>query len=81
MNEPLKKELQELKQELKELNSGEPTLQKLARDLDAVLDETGDVSKGLIVSLQKTAEEIEIRHPQLTAIINNVMNSLSGLGI
>jgi ABC-type transporter Mla subunit MlaD len=46
-----------------------------------VLDETGDVSRALVQSLQSTAEEFEARHPQLTAIINNVMTSLSGLGI
>jgi len=46
-----------------------------------VLDETGDVSKALVHSLQQTAEEFEARHPQLTAAINNVMTSLSNLGI
>lgn len=81
MSEQLKKELQELKDELKQINSGEPSLKKLAGDIDDVLDETGDVSKALVQSLQQTAEELEARHPQLTAIINNVMTSLSNLGI
>jgi len=81
MSEQLKKELQELKEELKQIQSSEPSLKKLASDLDGVLDETGDVSKALIHSLQNTAEEFEVQHPKLTAIINNVMTSLSGLGI
>ena len=81
MSDQLKKELKERKEELKQINSGEPSLQKLAGDVDDVLNETGDVSKALVHSLQQTAEEFEARHPQLTAAINNVMTSLSNLGI
>ena len=81
MSEQLKKELRELQEELKQIKSGEPRLQKLAGDIDDVLDETTDVSRALVQSMQNTAEEFEIRHPQLTAMINNIMNSLSGLGI
>ena len=81
MSDQLKKELKELKEELKQISSGEPSLQKLTGDIDDVLNETGDVSRALVHSLQHTAEEIEARHPQFTAIINNVMTSLSSLGI
>lgn len=81
MSDKLRNELQELKDELKDLKSENPTLQKLAGELDDVLIQTGDVSRELHNSLQQTAEEFEIQHPQLTATINNIMTSLSSLGI
>lgn len=81
MSEKLKQYLQELQEELKQIDSEDPKLRKLAGELDDVLDKTGDVSRALYHSLQSTAEEFEARHPQLTAIINNIMTSLSNLGI
>jgi len=81
MSDKLKKELQELKNELEDLKSADPKLQKLAGDVDEVLAQTEDVSRELYNSLQQTAEEFEVQHPQLTAIINNIMTSLSSLGI
>ncbi len=81
MSEQLKHNLEELQNELKQINSDNPKLQKLAGDVDAALDQPGEVSHALIHSMQHTAEELETHHPQLTAIINNVMTSLSSLGI
>jgi DNA repair ATPase RecN len=81
MSEKTKHGLKELQNELKQINSEDPKLQKLAGEIDAALEQTGEVSRTLAHSLQHTAEEFEVHHPQLTAIINNIMNSLSGLGI
>ena len=81
MSEKLKQHLQELQEELKQIHSEDPKLRKLAGELDDVLDKPGEVSQALYHSLQNAAEEFEARHPQLTAIINNVMTSLSNLGI
>ena len=81
MSEKLKRELEELQNELKEIKSEDPKLQKLAGDVDAALAQTGEVSRALHHSLQHAAEEFEANHPQLTAIINNIMTSLSSLGI
>lgn len=81
MTEKLKQNLEELKSELKTLNSEDPKLQKLATDIDDALAETPEVSESLVQTLQHTAEEFEVNHPQLTAIINNVMTSLSNIGI
>ncbi len=81
MSEKLKRGLQDLQDELKQIHSDNPKLQKLAGDVDAALEQTGDIPRTLIHSLQHAAEEVEAHHPQLTAIINNIMNSLSGLGI
>jgi DNA repair ATPase RecN len=81
MSDKLKNSLNELKNELKRINSENPKLQKLANEVDEALDQTGEVSKALVQSLQDTAKEFEVHHPQLTAIVNNIMTSLSSLGI
>jgi len=79
MNEKLKQALQELHNELKQIGAGKPKLQafqeKTARAIEA-----GE-HLPLVDDLKETAEEFEVQHPQLTALINNVMNSLSSLGI
>ena len=81
MSEQLKRGLEELQNELKQINSEDPKLQKLAGDVDAALAQAGEISRSLHHSLQHEAEEFEAHHPQLTAIINNIMTSLSSLGI
>lgn len=81
MSDKLKRNLEELQNELKQINSKNPKLQKLASDVDAALEQPGEVSTALIHSLQHTTKEFEVNHPQLTAIINNIMTSLSSLGI
>jgi DNA repair ATPase RecN len=81
MSEKLKHDLEELKGELKQIDSGDPSLEKLARDVDEALAQTGEATRALALSLQHTAEEFEAKHPQLTAVINNVMTSLSNIGI
>lgn len=80
MSEELKRDLEKLHDELKQLDSDEPKLQKLADEVQTALKESiEDVP--LVDSLRDAAESFEARHPQLTAIINNVMNSLSNIGI
>jgi len=81
MSEQLKHGLEKLHAELKQINSDNPKIRKLADDVDEALAQAGEVSPALHRSLQSAAEEFETHHPQLTAIINNLMNSLSGLGI
>ncbi len=80
MSDKLKQALEELHDELKQIGSSDPKLQKLAADVQTALKEsTEDVP--LVDSLRDTAETFEARHPQLTALINNVMSSLSNIGI
>lgn len=42
---------------------------------------TPEALQDLIHSLQREAEEFEVEHPQITALINQVMTSLSNIGI
>jgi len=80
MSDKLKQALEELHDELKQIGSGDPKLQKLADDVQTALKErVEDVP--LVESLRDAAETFEARHPKLTALINNVMNSLSNIGI
>ena len=80
MSDKLKQALKELHDELQKLGSGEPKLQKLAEEVQAALHEHGE-DVPLVDSLRDAAETFETRHPQLTALANNVMNSLSNIGI
>lgn len=80
MSDKLKQALEELQNELKQIGPGEPKLQKLAEEVQVALKESvEDLPLG--DSLRDAAETFEVRHPQLTALINNVMNSLSNIGI
>jgi acetylornithine deacetylase/succinyl-diaminopimelate desuccinylase-like protein len=79
MNDKLKQALEELRDELRRLGPENPDLltlqQKTARAL-----ESGE-HLPIVDELQKTAKTFEVRHPDLTALINQVLNVLSGLGI
>ena len=80
MSDKLKQSLEKLHDELKQIGSDEPKLQKLAEEVQAALKErVEDVP--LVESLRDAAETFEACHPQLTALINNVMSSLSNIGI
>lgn len=81
MRDKLKQNLEELRNELKKTDSDHPALNKLAGEVDHAIDQTDEISRTLAQSLRHAAEEFETRHPQLTAAINNVMTSLSNLGI
>ena len=80
MSEKLKRSLEDLQNELKRINSEDPKLQKLADNVQGALKKSVE-DVPLVDSLRDTAETFEARHPQLTALINNVMNSLSNIGI
>ena len=81
MSEELTRKLEELKDELSEIGLSDPKLEKLANDIDEVLAQTNEPPVDLAHSLQNITEEFEVNHPKLIAIINNVMTSLSNIGI
>lgn len=80
MSDKLNRALEELQDELKQIGGDDPKLQKLAENVQHALDESND-DLPLVEDLKEATELFETRHPQLTAIINNVMNSLSNIGI
>lgn len=42
---------------------------------------TPDAIQDLAQTLQREAKEFEVEHPQITSLINQIMTSLSNLGI
>lgn len=79
MNEKLKQALEELRDGLRHPGLDNPELRLLQEKTVRAL-ESGE-HLPIIEDLRNTAEKFEVRHPDLTALINNVLNALSGLGI
>jgi hypothetical protein len=78
----VKKSISELKSELeqtpKETTVFEETLETAKEGIERY---TPEAIQDLVQTLQKEADEFEVEHPRITALINNVMTSLSNLGI
>ncbi|HEY5654069.1 MAG TPA: DUF4404 family protein [Pontiella sp.] len=78
----IKKTIGELKSELeltaKETNRLEEILESAREGIERY---TPDAIQELVQTLQHEAEEFEVEHPRVTALINTVMTSLSNLGI
>lgn len=78
MNEQLKQVLEELRDELRNLPDN-PELRTLQEKTVRAL-ESGE-HLPILEDLRTAAKTFEARHPDLTALINNVLNALCGLGI
>lgn len=78
----IKKSIAELKVELeqtpKETGLFEETLEAAKEGIERY---TPEAIQDLAQTLQKEADEFEVEHPRITALINNVTTSLSNLGI
>jgi prefoldin subunit 5 len=78
----IKKSIGELKSELeqtpKETGLLEETLEAAKEGIERY---TPEAIQDLVQTLQREADEFEVDHPRITALINNVMTSLSNLGI
>ncbi len=78
----IKKSIDELKGQLeqtpKETGLFEETLEAAK---DGIEHYTPEAIKDLVQTLQQEADEFEVEHPRITALINNMMTSLSNLGI
>ncbi len=68
----------ELKQTPKETSLFEETLETAKNGIERF---TPEAVQELVQILQREADEFEVEHPRITALINNVMTSLSNLGI
>jgi seryl-tRNA synthetase len=78
----IRKNIDELKTELertpKETSQFEELLE---RAKDGIERYTPETLQDLVQDLQQESKEFEVEHPQITALINQVMTSLSNLGI
>lgn len=78
----VKEQLHELKNELeqtpKETGLLEETLEQAREGIERY---TPEAVQELIATLQREADEFEVEHPRITALINQVSTMLSNLGI
>ena len=87
INAKLKEELDRLRAEVKDLASDnleataklEALISELEQKLEGVAD--ADQRSGLIEELKDTISNFETEHPRATAILNEIMVTLSNMGI
>ncbi len=82
MPQNVKKSIEDLKLELeqtpKETTAFEEMLEAAKNGVERF---TPEAVQELVQILQRESKEFEVEHPRITALINNVMISLSNLGI
>ena len=78
----IKKQIGELKSELEQTPKETGFLEeKLEQAREGIERYTPEALQELGEILQREAEEFEVEHPRITALINQVMTALSNLGI
>jgi flagellar biosynthesis/type III secretory pathway protein FliH len=81
--------LQQLHDEINNLKAVDENSSKLLRDIDsdirALLERSGEhpmeVHPSIIERMEDAVDQFEVTHPELTALISKVMDSLSIAGI
>mgnify|MGYP001766319040 CR=1 FL=1 len=83
----LRADLARLREEIARADAGDrealARLQQLAEDVERELDEESMVGDpaGLVEELEEAITGFEARHPNLTAILNNVLVTLGNMGV
>ncbi len=78
----IKKSIGELKRELEQSPAETGQFEEMLEHARSGIERyTPDAIQELVQTLQREAEEFEVEHPRITALINQVMTSLSNLGI
>ncbi len=78
----VKDSIGKLKQELQQTSVETSQLEELLEQArDGIERYTPDAVQDLVHVLQQEAKEFEVEHPQITSLINQIMTSLSNLGI
>ena len=78
----IKKQIRELKSELEQTPKETGSLEgKLEQTREGIERYTPEALQELGDSLQREAEEFEVEHPRITALINQITTALSNLGI
>jgi uncharacterized protein (UPF0335 family) len=83
MDETLKQKLAQFRQSLEQVDQLDDESAQLLREIDADIQNVlkGDESAGLDHRLEQQAVAFEGEHPQLSAILRDVMDTLSKMGI
>ena len=81
----LREELAQLKSVLQQAQLPEPqrqAMQQLLSDMEIELDSNlADRGKEFVEQLEQQVAEFEVNHPTLAGVINNLLLSLSNMGI
>ncbi len=78
----IKKTLAELQDELKKTPKDTEHIEKLVSDTHNEIEQKDpDALHGFLQTLREETAELEIEHPQITALISQITTALSGLGI
>ena len=78
----IKQSIGELKSELEQTPQETTVLEEaLEAAKEGIERYTPEAVHDLVNVLQREADEFEVEHPRITALINNVMTHLSNLGI
>jgi seryl-tRNA synthetase len=83
----LRDDIEKLRDEIKTLNADEDTskekLENLLQDIESGLETEAQDKKQseLLAGLKESVEHFEAEHPRATAIINDIMVTLSNMGI
>lgn len=78
----IKKSIGELKEELTKVSQETGRFESvLAAAKEGVEKYTPEAVQDLVETLRREGTEFEIEHPQITTMINQIMTSLSNLGI
>ena len=78
----IKKQIGELKTELEKTSKETGFLEeKLEQARESIERYTPEAIQDFAETLQHEAEEFEVEHPRITALINQVTTTLSNLGI
>ena len=86
--EKLHKSLKDLHEEVKNVEAGDEKskdlLDTLATSIQRVIDNpeetTAEHQANLLENLKESVRYFEVSHPALTAIMNNIINTLKGIG-
>lgn len=85
--EKLEKELEKLRAEIENLSSDDTTsrekLNQLISDLEKVLQSSKEEEEdhGIVDNVREAINHFEAEHPRATAILNDIMVTLSNMGI
>lgn len=83
----LRNSIQQLQSEIHKAEAGDQAalghLHQLAMDIETALGEGGETARhqSLVARFREQVEQLEVQHPQATAILNEIMMTLSNLGI
>lgn len=84
-NHKLQNDLERLREEVKHVAvddaESRKKLNQIIRDLEAKIETQDEDNDGLMKDIKETIHHFETEHPRATAILNDIMVTLSNMGI